>query len=343
MYALDEPGIYSAGVMGRCLPAGLICSWLAISLLLPSETQSVGGNGYQSFELPATDDQPARPPTFAAVLLGGNGDVDEAARYLCDHSHGGEIVVLRATGDDSYNPYFHDICKKNAVITIVTSRRDGAQDPFVAEKIRGAHAIFISGGDQGNYVKLWTGTPVQAEVNRAVASGVPIGGASAGLAVQGEFAFSAMHDTVTSDEALTNPYDERVTIERNFLVTPVLQGIITDSHFTQRSRMGRTVVFLSRIGAAGWTREPHAIGVDEATAVLVDAQGKARVVGTNAAYFIALRERPEVCVPGKALTVRNLTVHRIEAGTATFDLKSWSGMGGSDFTVDVVDGQMTQR
>jgi len=326
------------------LLVGFICAWLAISGPLPRGTQSARGNGYQSFALPAADNHPAQPPDFAVVLLGGHADVDEATRYLCDHSRGGEIVVLRATGDDSYNPYFHEICRRNAAITIVISGREGAQDPFVATKIREAHAIFVSGGDQANYVRLWTGTPVQQEINRAVARGVPIGGISAGLAVQGEFAFSAMHDTVTSQEALANPYDERVTVERNFLVVPVLEGIITDSHFTQRGRMGRTVVFLSRIVSAGWARQARAIGVDEATAVLVDAQGKARVVGRNAAYFVALRDRPEICVPGKALSVRNVTVHRLESGTAaTFDLKSWSGVGGSDFTVDVVDGQMTQR
>jgi cyanophycinase len=111
----------------------------------------------------------------------------------------------------------------------------GANDPFVAEKIRNAHAIFIAGGDQSNYVKYWTGNAVQKEIDAAVERGVPIGGISAGLAVQGEFVFDSMLDTVTSPEALANPYDPHVTLVRDLLSIPVLQGVVTDSHFSQPS------------------------------------------------------------------------------------------------------------
>src|SRR5205085_11712333 len=34
------------------------------------------------------------------------------------------------------------------------------RDPFVARKIRSAEALFIAGGDQWNYVRLWRGSPV---------------------------------------------------------------------------------------------------------------------------------------------------------------------------------------
>lgn len=75
-------------------------------------------------------------------------------------------------------------------------------------------------------------------------------------------------------------------------------------------------------------------------AVLVEANGHARVVGKNSAYFMALDHRPEICVDGKPLTVRHVKVWKLSAG-ATFDLRTWAASGGSSFEANVVDGKMT--
>jgi cyanophycinase len=311
-----------------------------LTLALPSVGQTIKGNAYTAYSVAAKDPRPPHAPTFAAVLLGGHGDVDEATSFLCSHSGGGELVVLRASGADDYNAEFQSACPGNSVLTLVVTSRDGANDPFVAEKLHNAHAIFIAGGDQSNYVKYWTGNAVQKEINEGVKRGVPIGGISAGLAVQGEFVFDSMLDTVTSPEALANPYDPHVTLVRDFLSIPILKSIITDSHFSQRQRMGRSLAFLARIVQDGWAPEAHGIGIDETTAVLVEADGRARVVGKNSAYFMTLDHRPEVCVDGKPLTLRHVKVVKLSARD-TFDLNAWAATGGSSFEVNVVDGKMT--
>jgi len=312
--------------------------------------QTAKGNGWAAYSTPAKDAHspgtlneanPARVPQFGAVLLGGHGDVDEATSFLCEHSAGGDLVVLSAYGADDYNSDFHKACPQNSVTTLVITSAEGANDPFVADKIRNAHAIFLSGGDQSHYVSYWTGQAVQKEINADVARGVPLGGISAGLAVQGQFVFAAMVDTVKSPEALANPYDSHVTLVRDFLTIPVLKGVITDSHFSQRERMGRSLAFLARIVQDGWATEAHGIGVDETTAVLVEADGHARVVGKNSVYFMTLDHRPEVCAIGKPLTMRHVKVLKLSAGDK-FDLKTWTATGGTAFEVNVVDGKMTR-
>ena len=55
----------------------------------------------------------------------------------------------------------------------------------MAKIIRQAEVVFIAGGDQGNYLRGWKGTPVQDAINANIAAGKPIGGTSAGLAVLG--------------------------------------------------------------------------------------------------------------------------------------------------------------
>ena len=144
-----------------------------------------------------------------------------------------------------------------------------AQDPAIAARIRSADALFIAGGDQWNYVRYWKGTPVGEALQELAAKGHPMGGTSAGLAVLGEFAFSAQHGTVRSGDALANPYDPMVALERDFLHLAPLAGIVTDTHFVERDRMGRLLVFLARIVQDGWAKTARGIGVDRETAVLV--------------------------------------------------------------------------
>ena len=156
--------------------------------------------------------------------MGGGNDLDEAFRWLCERGHGGDFLILRAAGDDDYNPYVQKLCHANSVATLILPDRESALDPFVAETIRNAEAIFIAGGDQSNYIKFWQGTPVQDAINQRLKDGVPIGGTSAGLAVLGEFVFTAMNDTAYSKETLANPYNTGVTLATDFLHVPYMEG-----------------------------------------------------------------------------------------------------------------------
>ena len=244
------------------------CALLFVSLLTPapsnaqSTTQSSAG-GLQTWHMDAAKPKTAEASSFLAVLLGGHGDVDAALKLFCAHSGGGDIVVLRASGDDDMDPYFHQLCPGNSVTTLLITSEAGATNPIVTQAVRQAHGIYISGGDQSNYVKMWSGNSLQQEINAAVRRGTPIAGISAGLAVLGEFSFSSLIDTITSREAMANPYDPKITLERQFLDIPILRGMITDSHFSARQRMGRSITFLSRIVQDGWAAQGHGIGIDE--------------------------------------------------------------------------------
>jgi hypothetical protein len=55
---------------------------------------------------------------------------------------------------------------------------------------------------------------VDSLVNLAIQNrNVVVGGTSAGMAILGGYYFSAQNGTVTSAEALTNPYNTRVTVD----------------------------------------------------------------------------------------------------------------------------------
>jgi cyanophycinase len=282
-------------------------------------------------------------PSPGIAMMGGGSDLDETFRWLCKKANGGDFLVLRARGDDAYNPYVNGLCKLNSVATLIVPDRDAAQDPAVAEIIRHAEVLFIAGGDQARYVNFWRGTPVQNAINANLAAGKPIGGTSAGLAVLGEFAYGALGDApddedLSSSDVLRDPYFGRVTLVRGLLANPSLSGVLTDSHFAQRDRMGRSLGFLARIMQDAWSATPREIAIDEGSAVLLEADGRTTVVGPGkGAYFLRPTQAPEVCQPKTPLTFRNITVYQTPAG-AHFDISKWSGEGGVSYSLSVEQG-----
>lgn len=293
-------------------------------------TEKAAGPGFQYWRLGNPQDLPTKTQAGFA-LIGGGDDLDDAFSWLCERSGGGDFLVLRARGTDAYNPYLHTLCHENSVATLLIPDRKAALDEAVRTRIASANTIFISGGDQAKYVNYWMDTPVQQAVNDAIGRGVPIGGTSAGLAVQGEFMYSAQGDAedgpdLTSALALQDPFLSRVTIVHNFLRIPALRDTITDTHFSARDRMGRLLVFMARILQDGEEKSVRAIAVDEHTAVLLEPDGRARIVGTGSAYFLRASGKASVCRPGNPLTFHGVQVIKLQ-GSATFDTKAWRGEG----------------
>jgi cyanophycinase len=277
------------------------------------------------------------------AMMGGGSDLEEAFRWLCGKANGGDFLVLRARGGDDYNPWINKLCKVNSVSTLVIPDRKAALDPAVADIIRHAEAIFIAGGDQSRYTNSWKNSLVQDAINADIADGKPIGGTSAGLAVLGEYIYTAMNDPadgpdLASPMVLVNPYQYQVALTRDFLRVPHLQNLITDSHFAKRDRLGRSLVFLARIVQDGWSKGPREIAIDERSAVLVEGNGRATVVGAGkGAYFLQVTEAPEVCRPGTPLTIRGIAAYHGPIGSH-FDLNTWTGDGGEAYRLAVEDG-----
>jgi cyanophycinase len=304
---------------------------LALTLLLAATLSSSaqtapGVSSYKYFRVGAPADIHVQPRAGYA-LMGGGTDLDEAFRWLCGHAGGGDLLVLRAAGTADYNPYIQTICHLNSVATLIIPDRAAASEAFVTTAITNASALFIAGGDQARYINFWSGTPVEAALRAAIKRGVPIGGTSAGLAVLGQYIYSAQNDKpndkdLNSDEALADPFYRQVVIAPELLGIPVLRDVITDSHFDTRKREGRLLVFMARILASGKTKTIRGIGVDERTAVLVEGDGSAQVIGQGEADFLEATSKPEVCEQGMALTFEPIVFYPVRTGTG-FDLKNW--------------------
>jgi len=291
------------------------------------------GPGYRYY-LSGDPADVVRPTRGLWVAQGGGDDVVENFVRMGEFGGGGDFVVLRASGADDYNGYILEHCHCDSVETIVFDKGAAVNDPFVIRTIRNAEAIFIAGGDQSNYIRWWKDTPVEDAINFVAAKPAPIGGTSAGMAVLGEYVYSAeTPESLTSQAALADPYTPDLTLARGFLALPGLENVITDQHLQERDRIGRTVALLARLQQDGWSAAPHAIAADRETALHVDpATGMAEVFATADhptpyVYFMTPTGPPPVCAPGKPLTTAPAAVYRIGPG-GRFNLRAWEGSGG---------------
>jgi cyanophycinase len=321
-----------------------VSRWLLPVLALVLVESLAHAGSYQYIRIGNREDVQTKS-TGGTAMMGGGSDLDEAFRWLCNKGNGGDFLILRATGGDDYNSYVNGLCKANSVATLIIPNREAAQESAVADIVRKAEVVFISGGDQANYIRGWKGTPLENAINADIAAGKPIGGTSAGLAVEGEFVYAALGDKpddkdLASTDVLPNPCSERVTLVRDFLKIPQLERLLTDSHFANRDRMGRTLGFLARIMQDGWSHSPREVAIDERSALLVEADGKGTVVGSgNGVYFLRPTQPPQICKPGVPLTFRNVSVYKVPAG-GHFDLSSWAGDGGAAYSLSVEHGKI---
>ncbi len=270
------------------------------------------------------------------VLMGGGGDVDDAFVWMHDviagsrNGNGGDIIILTASGNDDYPPYLMKLARFNSVQTIRVPRDATTQDLVeAAGYVRRAQGVFFGGGDQANYV-WWKGSPLAIAVQHVYDTGGVVGGNSAGLAIQGEWIYDsvaadAANDAeVTTKNAVPDPSSSIISFTHNLFDWPALRGVITDTHFVQRDRLGRLAVFLARLQQQHGAKDIMGVGVDASTAVVVDRDGIGTLMtkgGRGSALFLR-GGTPTPIVPKKPLLYRGIQVTLLDKEGQTFDFTS---------------------
>ncbi|MFT3748499.1 MAG: cyanophycinase [Agriterribacter sp.] len=261
--------------------------------------------------------------TTGIALIGGGGNVPGAFKWMIAKSGGGDVVVLTASGNDGYNKDIYALGGVNSVETFNITSRELADNDTIARIIRNAEMLFIAGGDQSRYMNNWRGTKLNEAINYLLnEKKVPVGGTSAGCAILTGLYYSGENGSAVSDSSMLNPYNNSITLYNNdFLHAPFLQHTISDQHYLTRNREGRHVAFLARI-IKDFKLYSKGIAPDERTAVCIDENGIAAVIGESKAYFIMTdkSKSPEICKPEKSLKWKRkeqaLRVYEIQ-GSAT--------------------------
>jgi len=302
---------------------------------------SGGGGGSTACTLPAkvnlgkTGNATPKPSvtTGGIVLMGGGTDVDAAIGWMNARSGGGDFVVLRSTGTNAYNDYIYGLGGVNSVQTLLITSTTQANDACVVQTIKNAGALFMTGGNQADYINYFKGQGVGNAINYLINTRkVPVGGTSAGMAVLGQLYHPGGADVTT---ALLDP--TAVAIGNNFLSSSWLNNVVTETHFLQRARHPRLAAFMAsslyNFGLS-W-QSVRGISADEASALAIDANGAARAFGSGNINLVRATGAAETLAPRTALTwlvgQQALQVYQLPGtgtGTNTFNLGTWTGSGG---------------
>ena len=215
-------------------------------------------------------------PSQSFILMGGGKNETNGFKKLLIQANGGDIVIL-STKSEINHRYTHYLWKLaeennikiNSITTLSTKNRDGAEITKSLDILNRAEAIYLTGGDQFRYRDYWINTEFLNLINLKIQSNVTIAGSSAGLAIMGQYYFSAENGTISSEQALITPESSKIIIEKDLLNISRLKSTITDTHFSERNREGRLISFMHKIMKS---KEPEiiGIGVDENSSLIIN-------------------------------------------------------------------------
>ncbi len=237
---------------------------------------------------------------------------DEPYRWIVQKADSGKIIILSYSDATNWLPnYFMslgaDTAYNKTISSITIANHQSTFDELITAK-----AIFLRGGDQWQYIRLWKGTKTEEAIKYVFQNGGVIAGTSAGAMVLGEFDFSAQNGSAYPDEALLNPFYSRMRFENNFL--NLMQNVLFDTHLMERGRHGRTIAMVYNIYHT-YGKNIFGVGIDDRTAICISPDRRGAVMGSGSVSIFYSDENTRFTnyVSGK-YTIENLKCHLLTRG-----------------------------
>ena len=238
----------------------------------------------------------------------------------CSGGRDADIVViptasrLHETGP-RYEKLFKDIGAARVDVMDFDTRRD-CHEPGRLRRLEEASGVFFTGGNQLRLTTLLGGTPVAKLVRTRNASGVSVGGTSAGASILSEhmIAFGDEGSSVISGSVRLAP---GLGLTNRFII---------DQHFRQRDRLGRLLTALAY--------NPFAIGIglDEDTAAFIGPDETVEVEGSGGVTIVDAADvsysSMDSVTEGQPVCMLGLRLHVLVVG-ATFNLHTRVASAGS--------------
>jgi cyanophycinase len=187
-----------------------------------------------------------------------------------------EILIVPVASDfpefaaDVYTQAFRNLGVVNPRVLRATSRQD-VINADVEKLLDGVTGVFMSGGDQMRLVSLLGGTKLAEKLRHMVrTTKLVMAGSSAGAAAMST-------SMIVRGEPSSHPHKNAVKLSPGL---GFLKNIIIDQHFSERGRISRLIT------AVSFNPYNLGIGIDENTAIILDAHGVLEVYGQGTATIV---------------------------------------------------------
>jgi cyanophycinase len=245
-------------------------------------------------------------PKGTLIIIGGHEDkggdrpiltyVAEQARRT--NGNGRLAIVTVATEKpaemaEQYTAIFKELGVQTIDVLDIRTRAE-AHDQANVDKIAKAAVVFFTGGDQLRITSQIGDSPVFRCLHERYRTGATIVGTSAGAA--------AMPETML----VGGPSDSSNEVSGIGMAPGLglIAGVVIDSHFAERGRMGRL------LGAVAQNPKNLGLGIDEDTAIVVRQNQHIQVLGSGAVY----------AVDGQAVSYSSLSDKNPEGIVSIFDV-----------------------
>jgi cyanophycinase len=219
-------------------------------------------------------------PKGRLIIIGGHEDKEgertilKAVAHRARGDHGRLVIVTVASNQpeelgSQYRALFKDLGVGEVDVVDIRTR-DEAVDQKNVDKIADAKVVFFTGGDQLRITSQIGDSPLFRCMQEIYHKGATIAGTSAGAAAMPE----TMLIAGAGDES------NRISALEMAPGLAFMQGVVIDSHFAERGRMGRL------LGAVAQNPRNIGLGIDEDTAILVSGQERFEVIGSGAVYVV---------------------------------------------------------
>lgn len=252
------------------------------------------------------------------LIIGGAEDKEKDCtilkRFITEAGERESVITVLTVATEypqqvgsQYKGLFTKLGAKKVQVLDVADRMQANEEGAI-QLFEDSTGVFFTGGDQLRITGLIGGTLLGRALQRLYEKGVIIAGTSAGASV--------MSDTMIVGGEEGTAKKSTITMAPGL---GLLRTVVIDQHFAQRGRIGRLLVVISH--------NPHVLGVgiDEDTAILVDAEGKFRVVGSQSVTVVdasaSVATNVSEIEPGQSLVLTPVLLHVLSPGYG-FDLKS---------------------
>lgn len=219
-------------------------------------------------------------PRGRLIIIGGHEDKEcgeEILKLVAQRARGKDnsvAVVTVATQQpkqvgEEYQKLFKELGVQQVEVIDIRTREEASEQKHI-DTVADAKVIFFTGGDQLRITSQIGDSPLFRCMQKRYHEGATIAGTSAGAAAMPEtMLIAGASDTSNRISALD--------------MSPGLafmKGVVIDSHFAERGRMGRL------LGAVAQNPRNIGLGIDEDTAIVVTGETQFEVIGSGAVYVV---------------------------------------------------------
>lgn len=218
--------------------------------------------------------------TFAQerlLVIGGGARPADAMKKFVEWSGGAKseiLVITWASGvpTESFASLQKQFTESGSgtVVHVATRPLDAEKRTQFIGQLKTATGVFFSGGDQNRTMDVLADEELLKLIRDKYASGIPFGGTSAGAAVMSD-------PMMTGDADLKILDGKKVGVRKGLGLIP---NVMFDQHFLVRQRHNRLFGFIIE------NPKYLGVGIDEDTAVLIEANRKLTVAGATQVMFV---------------------------------------------------------